>query len=73
MMVTGVPTGPDAGERLLIFGAGNTVKLPPLLPTPTVTITFPDVAPLGTVTAMLVLLQLVTVAFVPLKVTVLVP
>src|SRR5258708_5862535 len=40
---------------------------------PTVTTTLPVVAPLGTGTAMLVALQLVGVAVVPLKVTVLVP
>ena len=41
---------------------------------PTVTITFPEVAPLGTFTVMLVALQLVAVpALVPLKVTVLLP
>jgi len=40
---------------------------------PTVTTTFPVVAPLGTGATMLVLLQLVGVAAVPLNVTVLVP
>ena len=51
-----------------------TVKLTPLLATPfTVTTTLPVVAPLGTVTPMLVALQLVTVAAAPLKVTVLDP
>jgi hypothetical protein len=50
------------------------VKLTPLLATPpTVTTTFPEVAPVGTVTVMLVALQLVGVATVPLNVTVLVP
>jgi hypothetical protein len=51
------------------------VKLTPLLATPpTVTTTFPVVAPVGTGTAMLVALQLVGVpAAVPLNVTVLVP
>ena len=51
-----------------------TVKLTALLATPpTVTTTFPVVAPVGTVVVMLVALQLVTVASVPLNVTVLVP
>src|SRR6266704_1890798 len=51
-----------------------TVKLAPLLATPpTVTTTLPVVAPLGTGTTMLGSLQLVGVATVPLKVTVLVP
>ena len=40
---------------------------------PTVTTTFPVVAPLGTGTTMLVALQLVGVAAVPLNFTVLVP
>jgi hypothetical protein len=53
---------------------GGTVKLTPLLAAPpTVTTTFPVVAPLGTATAMFVALQLVGVAGVPLKATVLVP
>jgi hypothetical protein len=51
-----------------------TVNSNPLLGIePTVTSTFPVVAPLGTVTNMLVALQLVALAFVPLKVTVLEP
>jgi hypothetical protein len=54
--------------------AGVTVKLTPLLATPpTVTTTFPVAAPVGTDVARLVALQLVTVAGVPLNVTVLVP
>jgi hypothetical protein len=74
-MVTAVPTGPEVGDRLAIAGAGTvTVKLTPLLACPpTVTTTFPVVAPLGTGAAMLVALQLAGVAAVPLKVTVLVP
>jgi hypothetical protein len=60
----------------LIVGGPDivTVKLTPLLATPfTFTTTFPVVAPVGTDVAMLVALQLVTVAVVPLNVTVLVP
>ena len=54
--------------------AGVTVKLTPLLATPpTVTTTFPVVAPVGTDVTRLEALQLVTVAAVPLKVTVLLP
>jgi hypothetical protein len=50
------------------------VKITPLLATPpTVTTTGPVLAPAGTGTTMLVALQLVGVAAVPLKVTVLVP
>ncbi len=74
LIVTEVPTGPDVGERLVILGKMMTVKATPLLATPpTVTTTFPVVAPPGTVTEMPVALQLVGVAAVPLKVTVLVP
>ena len=74
-LVTGVPTVPEVGLRVLIVGAeAVTVKLTPLLARPpTVTTTLPVVAPAGTVTAMLVLLQVVSVAAVPLKVTVLLP
>ena len=71
VIVTGAPTGPDVRERLEILGAATTVKLLPLLATPSAfTTTFPVVAPLGTVTAMLVAFQLVTLAEVPLNVTV---
>ena len=75
VIVTDVPTGPEVGVRVLIIGVGSTtVKLTPLLATPdTVTTTFPAVDPLGTGTTMLVELQLVGVAVVPLNVTVLVP
>src|SRR5215469_601202 len=75
VIVTGVPTVPEVGLRVLIVGAeAVTVKLTPLLARPpTVTTTLPVVAPAGTVTAMLVLLQVVAVAVVPLKVTVLLP
>ena len=75
VIVTDAPTTPDVGFRLVMLGAGTvTVKLVPLLATPpTVTTTFPVVAPVGTGTTMLVALQLVGVAAVPLNVTVLVP
>ncbi len=75
VIVTDVPTGPEVGDSVLIVGDGNmTVKLTPLLARPeTVTTTFPVVAPLGTATTMLVELQLVGIATVPLNVTVLVP
>src|SRR5579864_4924046 len=75
VIVTEVPTAPELGERLVMLGVELlTVKLTPLLATPpTVTTTFPVVAPLGTGATMLVALQLVAVAVVPLNVTVLVP
>jgi len=62
------------GEILKSGPKPVTVKITPLLGTPpTVTTTFPVVAPAGTEVTMLVALQLVTVAAVPLNVTVLVP
>ncbi|HEX4075790.1 MAG TPA: hypothetical protein VHX49_10355, partial [Candidatus Acidoferrales bacterium] len=77
VIVTGVPAGPDVTLRLVILGIGTvnvTVKLIPLLASPpTVTTTFPAVAPVGTGTTMLVALQTVGVPGVPLNSTVLVP
>ena len=75
LIVTAVPAAPDVGFKIVILGAGIvTIKLTPLLATlPTVTTTFPLVAPAGTEAAMLVALQLVAVAAIPLNVTVLVP
>ena len=58
----------------MTFGGVRTVKFKPLLAIPpTVTITLPVVPPAGTGAVMLVALQLVGVAIVPLKATVLVP
>ena len=74
VMVTEAPTAPVVIDRLVILGAGTTVKLIPLLAAPLAfTTTFPVVAPTGTVTTTLVALQLVGVAAVPLKLTVPVP
>jgi hypothetical protein len=75
VIVTDVPTGPEVGVTLVILGAGTvTVNTTPLLACPpTVTTTFPVIAPAGTGTTMLVALQLVGVAVVPLNVTVLDP
>jgi hypothetical protein len=75
LIVTDVPTNPDAGFKLVMLGAGTvTVKLTPLLAAPpTVTTTFPVVAPAGTAVVILVALQLVGVAATPLNVTALVP
>jgi hypothetical protein len=74
LIVTDAPTGPEVGERLVIFGAGTTVKLTPLLDLlETFTTTLPVVAADGTVATILVALQLVALALVPLNVTVLVP
>ena len=74
LIVTVVPTGADVGFRLVMLGGDVTVNIKPLLAIPpTVTTTFPFVAPAGTGATMLVSLQLVGIAVVPLKVTVLVP
>src|SRR4029077_5358648 len=58
VIVTEMPTGPEVGFRLLMVGADEvTVKLTPVLANPpTVTTTFPVVAPLGTGATMLVAL-----------------
>jgi len=69
--VTDIPTGPEAGETLVIFGPGKKI---PLLATPfTVTTTLPSVAPVGSAATIDVLLQLVGLAVVVLNFTVLVP
>jgi len=75
LMVTVVPTPPLAGEKLLIVGAGMTVKLPALLAVPAevVTLIGPVVAPLGTVAAIEVDEFTVKLALVPLNRTVLAP
>src|SRR5579864_1499579 len=71
VMVTGLPTGPDVRERLVIFAVASTLKLDPLLFTPLAnTTTFPVVAPEGTEVTILVALQLVMPAVVPLNLTV---
>jgi hypothetical protein len=77
-MVTVAPTDPVPGDTDVMLGAAGgavvTVNATPLLATPpTVTTTFPLVAPLGTGTTMLVADQFVGAAFVVLNVTVLVP
>jgi len=69
LMVTTVPVSPKEGLKFVMFGDGVTVKLTPLLAeVPTVTITLPVVAPLGTLVTMLVSLQLVPTTGMPLKV-----
>jgi hypothetical protein len=74
VIVTDAPTAPVAGERLVMVGVGNTVKVIPLLATPlALTTTLPVVAVVGTFTTIDVPLQLVIVALMPLKVTVPVP
>jgi len=74
VIVTAVPTGPVVGVRFVNVGATGTVYVSALLARPpTVTMTLPVVAPVGTGTAMLVADQLVGVAAVPLNFTVLLP
>ena len=74
MIVTAAPTAPEVTDRLVMLGAGTTVKLTPLLAwLDTVTTTFPVVAPPGTVAVMLDEAHAVTDAVVPLNLTVLLP
>ena len=75
LIVTDVPTGPNAGESPVIAGGGRvTLNGTALLVCPVTTmVTLPLVAPAGTGTAMLEALQLVGVANTPLKLTVLLP
>src|SRR5260370_28068885 len=63
-IVTELPTNPDVGFRLvMLVAAPVTVELTPLLATPpTVTTTFPAVAPAGTGAVILVALHLLGVA-----------
>lgn len=73
VMVTEVPGAPLPGFRPVITG-GTPNDMPLLARPPTVTTTFPVAAPAGTLTVMLVALQLLAVpADTPLNVTVLVP
>ncbi len=73
-IVIEVPAAPEVGLRLVMLGGVETINAMALLVTPpTVTTTFPVVAPAGTGAIMDVLFQLVGVAAVPLNVTALVP
>src|SRR5207247_966684 len=74
VMVTGVPAGPDVGDKLKMPGPTVTVKIPPLIDWAfSVRVRLPVVAPLRTGTTIEVVLQLVGVAATPLNVTVLDP
>src|SRR5437667_10144983 len=74
VMVTVAPTAPVVTDRPDMLGAATTVKFTPLLAwLDTVTTTFPELAPLGTVTTMLDAPHEVTDAAVPLNLTVLPP
>jgi hypothetical protein len=73
-MVTAIPTAPNVGEMLVMLGVGLTVNVFPLLASPaTVTMTFPVVAPLGAGVTILVAVQLLGKAVVPLNVMLLAP
>ena len=68
VIVMEVPTTADVGDNVVMLGVASTVNATPLLATPdTVTTTFPVVAPAGTGATMLLALQLVGVAAVPLN------
>jgi hypothetical protein len=67
------PIAPAFGVSDEMLGAAVTVNVTPLLAEPTVTTTFPVVAPVGTVAVMLDAPQAVVVAVVPLNLTVLLP
>ena len=65
------PTGPEVGDMPLMVRLSVTVKVDPLLYIPLAnTTTSPVIAPAGTVATMLIADHDVTVAFVPLNVTV---
>jgi len=72
-IVTVVPTGPVDGEKPLIAGGGVTVKLPLLVAVLLLTVTeiVPLVAPVGAATTSCVAVAELTVAVVPLNLTVL--
>jgi hypothetical protein len=67
VIVTDVATGPVVGDSVVMLGATVTVNGRLSVRPPTVTTTFPVVAPAGTVATMLVADQLVVVAVVPLN------
>jgi hypothetical protein len=71
VIITLAPTAPMAGEKLVIEGGGTTVKLVALVPVPpaVVTLSVPEVAPLGTVAVIWVPESTVNEALVPLNFT----
>jgi hypothetical protein len=70
VIVTAVPTVPDVGDRLTIFGVGSTVKTAVLLDSELlVTTTFPALDPVGTTTERLVELHERIPAAIPSNVT----
>ena len=73
VMVTEAPTGPDAGEKLVMVGGRIKLALLVAVPAGLVTVMGPVVAPAGTVAVIWVLLLTVKVAATPLKRTSVVP
>jgi hypothetical protein len=74
VITTGAPTAAEDGDKPAMLGAGTTLNVTPVLETPaTVTTTSPVLAPEGTAVTIVVAFQLLGVADVPLKVTVLEP
>ena len=72
LIVTSVPRAAEVGEKLVIVGNGNTtLNTDGLKPTPTSldTAIKPEIAPVGTVTVMLLFVLAVTTAGVPLNET----
>jgi hypothetical protein len=73
-IVTASPTRPVEGVNDVIDGGGMTLNVTPLLETPlTVTTRGPLVAPAGTDAEMLVFVQFVAAAVMPLNLTALLP
>lgn len=73
LIVTEVPTAPEAGDTLVMLGAVTVKPTPLLVCAPTFTSTLPVAVPDGTVATILVAAQLVGVLATPLNVTLLVP
>jgi hypothetical protein len=74
VIVTDVPAPPVTGDKLVMLGAVTVNGLPLLATPPTVTTTFPVVAPVGTAALIDVALhKVIVVAVVPLNLTVFVP
>jgi hypothetical protein len=71
VMVTDVPVEPLVGVKLVMVGTTEKFDDVDTVSLSTVTLTGPDVAPVGTVVTIVVLVALVTVAVVPLNLTVL--
>jgi hypothetical protein len=70
VIVTEAPTAPEVGDKLVMLGAVTVNGLPALAIPPTVTMTLPVVAPVGTAALIDVALhEVIVVAVVPLNCT----